>query len=80
MYAASLLEVVNQVEHFGLLRKLDASGHCVRCEPEHPWNSKHLLVNLLLYQLQRHCDPTPTGDTKRCGILLAHRNCQQARP
>ncbi len=56
VYAASMLEVVNYVEHYGLLRQLDASGRYVRCEPEHSWNSNHLVGNLVLYQLQRHSD------------------------
>jgi alkane 1-monooxygenase len=56
VYAASMLEVVNYVEHYGLLRQRDASGRYVRCEPEHSWNSNHLVGNLLLYQLQRHSD------------------------
>jgi alkane 1-monooxygenase len=48
VYAASMLEVVNYVEHYGLLRQRDASGRYVRCEPEHSWNSNHLVGNLLL--------------------------------
>jgi alkane 1-monooxygenase len=55
-YAASMLEVVNYVEHYGLLRQREASGRYARCEPEHSWNSNHLVGNLLLYQLQRHSD------------------------
>jgi alkane 1-monooxygenase len=56
LYAASMLEVVNYVEHYGLLRQKDTAGRYVRCEPEHSWNSNHLVGNLLLYQLQRHSD------------------------
>jgi alkane 1-monooxygenase len=56
VYAISMLEVVNYVEHYGLLRQKDTAGRYVRCEPEHSWNSNHLVGNLLLYQLQRHSD------------------------
>jgi alkane 1-monooxygenase len=56
VYAASMLEVVNYVEHYGLLRQKDTAGRYLRCEPEHSWNSNHLVGNLLLYQLQRHSD------------------------
>ena len=56
LYAASMLEVVNYVEHYGLLRQQDASGRFVRCEPEHSWNSNHLVSNILLFHLQRHSD------------------------
>ncbi|MDT9000003.1 alkane 1-monooxygenase [Paucibacter sp. APW11] len=56
-YGASLLEVVNYIEHYGLLRPLDAAtGRPVRCAPEHSWNSSHRVSNLFLYQLQRHSD------------------------
>jgi alkane 1-monooxygenase len=56
IYAASMLEVVNYVEHYGLLRLKDESGEYVRCAPEHSWNSNHIVGNILLYHLQRHSD------------------------
>ncbi len=55
-FGASLLEVINYIEHYGLLRQKDASGRYVRCAPEHSWNSNHVVTNLFLYQLQRHSD------------------------
>ncbi len=56
VYAASMLESVNYVEHYGLLRAKDAEGAYVRCAPEHSWNSNHIVGNLILYHLQRHSD------------------------
>ncbi len=56
VYGASMLEVVNYVEHYGLLRQKDASGRYVRCQPEHSWNSNHITGNIILYHLQRHSD------------------------
>lgn len=56
MYGASMLEVVNYVEHYGLLRQKDKTGRYVRCEPEHSWNSNHIVGNIILYHLQRHSD------------------------
>jgi alkane 1-monooxygenase len=56
LYGASMLEVVNYVEHYGLLRQKDATHRYVRCAPEHSWNSNHLVGNILLYHLQRHSD------------------------
>ena len=53
IYAASMLEVVNYVEHYGLLRQKDEAGQYVRCAPEHSWNSNHIVGNILLYHLQR---------------------------
>ena len=55
-YGASLLEVVNYLEHYGLKRAKDDSGKYVRTQPEHSWNSNHIMTNLVLYQLQRHSD------------------------
>jgi len=55
-YGASLLEVVNYVEHYGLLRAERADGKRAPCDPTHSWNSSHRLSNLFLYQLQRHSD------------------------
>ncbi len=43
------LELVNYIEHYGLVRK---PGTPV--EPRHSWNSMHRLSTLLLYNLTRH--------------------------
>ena len=56
LYAASLLEVVNYIEHYGLLRAKDANHRYLRCQPEHSWNSNHIVGNIILYHLQRHSD------------------------
>lgn len=56
LYGASLLEVVNYIEHYGLMRAPGADGRPVRCAPEHSWNSNHRVSNLFLYHLQRHSD------------------------
>lgn len=52
----SLLEVVNYIEHYGLLRQQHADGRYERCRPEHSWNASNVVSNLLLFQLQRHSD------------------------
>jgi len=51
-----LLESVNYLEHYGLLRQRTASGRWERVAPRHSWNSNHLATNVLLYHLQRHSD------------------------
>lgn len=56
VYGASLLEVVNYLEHYGLCRQQLPSGRYERCTPQHSWNSNHVVTNLFLYQLQRHAD------------------------
>ena len=55
-YGASLLEVVNYIEHYGLLRQKDENGKYERTMPEHSWNSNYVVTNLVIYQLQRHSD------------------------
>jgi alkane 1-monooxygenase len=55
-YGASLLEVINYIEHYGLKRQQDATGKYERTRPEHSWNSNKVVTNLFLYQLQRHSD------------------------
>ena len=52
----SLLEVVNYIEHYGLLRGKREDGRYERCRPEHSWNASNVVSNLLLFQLQRHSD------------------------
>jgi len=67
VFGFSMLEAVNYLEHYGLLRqRVDeplarregrpANGRYERCTPQHSWNSDHLVTNLFLYHLQRHSD------------------------
>ncbi|MBU2110397.1 MAG: fatty acid desaturase, partial [Actinobacteria bacterium] len=55
----SLLEVVNYMEHYGMLRQKVGAGERQRYErvdPSHSWNSNNIATNVLLYHLQRHSD------------------------
>ncbi len=55
----SLLEVVNYMEHYGMLRQTVGTGERQRYErvdPSHSWNSNNIATNVLLYHLQRHSD------------------------
>ena len=54
--AFSLLEAVNYIEHYGIVRKLLADGRYERVNPFHSWNTSHKLSNYYLFQLQRHSD------------------------
>ena len=56
VFGFSLLEAVNYLEHYGLLRQKTETGRYERCAPEHSWNSDHVVTNLFLYHLQRHSD------------------------
>jgi len=52
----SLLEVVNYLEHYGLLRQRCEDERYERTRPQHSWNSNNVASNVLLYHLQRHSD------------------------
>jgi alkane 1-monooxygenase len=56
VFAFSLLEAVNYLEHYGLLREELPNGRYERVDPRHSWNNNHVVTNLFLYQLQRHSD------------------------
>ena len=55
----TLLEAVNYLEHYGLLRERVAVGERERYErvaARHSWNANQVTTNVLLYHLQRHSD------------------------
>ncbi|MET8778314.1 alkane 1-monooxygenase [Nocardia sp. NPDC004654] len=56
LIGAGLLETVNYVEHYGLLRGRRPNGNYVRCSPRDSWNSDRLVTNIFLFHLQRHSD------------------------
>jgi len=51
-----LLEVVNYVEHYGLVRAKLPNGKYERVSPRHSWNSDHPISRALLFELPRHAD------------------------
>ena len=51
-----LLETVNYIEHYGLRRKILATGRPEPVSPRHSWNSDHELGRIFLYELTRHSD------------------------
>jgi alkane 1-monooxygenase len=52
----SLLEAVNYIEHYGLVRQQLDNGRWERVSPRHSWNNNNTMTNLFLYHLQRHSD------------------------
>jgi alkane 1-monooxygenase len=54
--AFTLLELVNYVEHYGIVRRELAPGKYERVNPLHSWNASHMISNFFLFQLQRHSD------------------------
>jgi alkane 1-monooxygenase len=55
VFGFSLLEVVNYLEHYGLMRQKTGERY-ERTAPRHSWNSNNTASNILLYHLQRHSD------------------------
>jgi alkane 1-monooxygenase len=51
-----LLETINYIEHYGLLRHKLPSGRYERVKQIHSWNSNHTMGRIVLYELTRHSD------------------------
>ncbi|PWL39871.1 alkane 1-monooxygenase [Flagellimonas aquimarina] len=51
-----LLETVNYIEHYGLMRNKLPSGRYERVRESHSWNSNHVIGRIVLYELTRHSD------------------------
>ena len=51
-----ILESVNYIEHYGLLRLKTKSGRYERVKEIHSWNSNHIIGRIVLYELTRHSD------------------------
>lgn len=51
-----ILETVNYIEHYGLLRKKLASGRYEPMSDIHSWNSNHEIGRAMLFELVRHAD------------------------
>ena len=56
MIGILLLETVNYIEHYGLLRQLKENGNYERVQHHHSWNSNHILGRTMLFELSRHSD------------------------
>ena len=50
-----LLETINYIEHYGLLRK-KINGRYEKVQTIHSWNSNHFVGRIVLYELTRHSD------------------------
>jgi hypothetical protein len=65
----TVLEAVNYLEHYGLLRQRNAAGRYEKVDPRHSWNSDRLTTNVFLFQPRRHSDhhanPLPRYQTLR---------------
>jgi alkane 1-monooxygenase len=52
--AILLLETINYIEHYGLMRKEISVGQFEKVNQQHSWNSDHSLGRIFLYELTRH--------------------------
>lgn len=51
-----LLETINYIEHYGLVRKLNERGVYEKVDVIHSWNADQTLGRIMLYELTRHSD------------------------
>lgn len=65
------LELVNYVEHYGLMRRHLGDGKYEPVRPCHSWNAAHRASNWLLINLQRHADHHAKPD-RRFPLLQNH--------
>ena len=56
VFGIILLETVNYIEHYGLLRKQNEHGRYERVKRTHSWNSDHVIGKVMLFNLSRHSD------------------------
>jgi len=71
-----LLETINYIEHYGLLRKKTKSGRYERVREIHSWNSNHVVGRIVLYELTRHSDHHKVS-SKKYQILDCHDDSPQ---
>ena len=71
-----LLETVNYIEHYGLLRLKLGSGRYERVKKIHSWNSNHIIGRIVLYELTRHSDHHYKS-SKKYQILNCHEESPQ---
>ncbi|MCE2613597.1 alkane 1-monooxygenase [Flavobacteriaceae bacterium D16] len=71
-----LLETVNYIEHYGLLRQKLPSGRYERVREVHSWNSNHIIGRIVLYELTRHSDHHYKS-SKKYQLLDCHEQSPQ---
>ena len=71
-----LLETVNYIEHYGLMRKKTSSGRYERVKEIHSWNSNHIVGRIVLYELTRHSDHH-FKSSKKYQTLVCHDESPQ---
>ena len=59
-----LLETINYIEHYGLLREKNERGKYEPVRHHHSWNSDHIMSRAVLFNLSRHSDHHYNGSKK----------------
>jgi len=76
IFSFLVLETINYIEHYGLVRKKKANGKYERVTSIHSWNSDHQLGRIILYELTRHSDHHFKAN-KKYQILQSHKESPQ---
>ena len=76
LVAVLLLETVNYLEHYGLLRERRANGRFRKVSPRDSWNSDRFVSNIFLFHLQRHSDHH-ANPGRRYQTLRSHADAPQ---
>ena len=63
-----LLETINYIEHYGLIRQKNEKGIYEPVRHHHSWNSDHIFGRALMFNLSRHSDHHYNGSTKYQGL------------
>ncbi|MEM6769321.1 MAG: alkane 1-monooxygenase [Bacteroidota bacterium] len=71
-----MLETVNYIEHYGLVRRKTPAGRYEPVLPIHSWNSDHEMGRIFLYELTRHSDHHYRA-TRKYQILRAFEESPQ---
>lgn len=71
-----LLETVNYIEHYGLVRNKVSRTSYERTTPVHSWNSNHPIGRLTLFELSRHSDHH-SRPNRKYQVLRHHENSPQ---
>ncbi len=71
-----LLEAVNYIEHYGLSRNQSGELQYERVQPQHSWNSNHIIGRLMLFELSRHSDHHYLA-SRKYQILRSYDNAPQ---
>jgi len=76
MIGILLLETVNYIEHYGLVRQKRENGTYERVRRWHSWNSNHVIGRVILFELSRHSDHHYKAD-RPYQILESHEESPQ---